>query len=415
MKFLNALNRYRYLHPSILKLIAAQFCLQSINSAFFLLLNYYMTEEGYADYEIANVLSWRFLAVFWLAFPLGLFIKGRLLKPFFMTAALFVPIFSFSLLVAIDYHWDSLIYLFAMGWGSAFICMQITVLPFVLLNAKPENHSEAFSLSFLTFTGSICIIGVGHFLLNYLNPDFFNEKMTLQMVSAFGFLSVYFISKIDIKENLTEIVPFQKIWKSYDWGLILKVVVPTFIIAIGAGFTIPVINLFFLNVHQVESDVFALLGASTYFLVVCVTVFMPYIKRNFGYHTAITLFQSLAVLALFMMATTEYYSAWKYALPVAIFFYLIRQPLMNAVMPMTSELAMYYVGKRNQEIISALNASIWSGSWFVSMNIFGWLRQMEFRYVSIFLITVGMYVIGVLWYAYLIWDYKRGTTVKSVG
>ena len=38
------------------------------------------------------------------------------------------------------------------------------------------------------------------------------------------------------------------------------------------------------------------------------------------------------------------------------------------------------LGKRNQEIIGALNASIWSGSWFVSMKLFGWMRIMEFRY-----------------------------------
>ena len=50
-----------------------------------------------------------------------------------------------------------------------------------------------------------------------------------------------------------------------------------------------------------------------------------------------------------------------------------------------------------------------SGSWFISMKIFAWLRQMEFRYVSIFLITVGMYVIGVAWYAYLIYLYKKRT------
>lgn len=407
MRALQSLRNYRNIIPSVRYLIAAQFCLQSINAAFFLLLNYYMAGEGYPDYVIANVLSWRFLAVFWLAFPLGLFIKGRSLRPFFLIAATVVPIVSWCLLFAIEQHWDNLMYVLAMAWGAAFVCLQITVLPYILLNAKHENHSEAFSLSFLTFSGSICVVGMGHFVLNYLQPNFFTVKTTLQVVAILGLVSVYFISKMDKQENLTAIVPLRAIWKNYDWGLILKVVTPTLIVAIGAGFTIPVINLFFLNVHQVPAEVFSVLGASTYGLVVCVTIFMPYIKRSFGYHTAITLFQSLAVLALFILATTEYYSTWKYALPIAIFFYLIRQPLMNAVMPMTSELSMYYVGKKNQEIISALNASIWSGSWFVSMNIFSWMRQLEFRYVSIFLITVGLYVFGVAWYAYLIWDYQR--------
>ena len=57
---------------------------------------------------------------------------------------------------------------------------------------------------------------------------------------------------------------------------------------------------------------------------------------------------------------------------------------MNAASPMTSELTMYYVGRRNQEIMSALTASVWSGSWFVSMKIFSWLRQMDYRYGEYF-------------------------------
>ncbi len=80
---------------------------------------------------------------------------------------------------------------------------------------------------------------------------------------------------------------------------------------------------------------------------------------------------------------------------------------MNAAAPMTSELIMYYVGKRNQEIMSALQASIWAGSWFISMKLFAWLRALDYRYVTIFLITVGLYMVGVTWYAFIIRSYER--------
>ena len=134
---------------------------------------------------------------------------------------------------------------------------------------------------------------------------------------------------------------------------------------------------------------------------------MPTIKRKFGYKIAITLFQSMAVLALFIMATTEDYKEWAFAAYIAIFFYILRQPLMNAAAPMTSELMMYFVGKRNQEIMSALNASIWSGSWFISMNLFAMMRRAELSYATIFMITVALYVVGVSWYAYLINVFHR--------
>ena len=368
-----------------------------------------MAREGYPDFEIAEVLSYRFLAVFWLAFPIGLLIKGRRLKPFFLLASIGVPVLSLLIIYAIDQHWTYFLYACTMLWGIAYTCVQITILPFILLNARKHYHSEAISLSFLSFSVTICLIGVGNFLLNSISPDFFDEKTVLQIVAGLSFVGLYFVSRIKIKEKTSEKIPLAKIRKDYDWKLVFSAVIPTLIIAIGAGFTIPVINLFFLNVHGLTSEAFSLMGAATFFLVACVMVFMPFIRRNFGYKIAITLFQSIAVLALLVLATTEYYKSWPFAVYIAVLFYVIRQPLMNAAGPMTSELTMYFVGERNQEIIAALNASIWSGSWFISMKIFALLRQMEFRYVSIFLITVVFYTVGVVWYAYLIRLYKKRT------
>jgi hypothetical protein len=245
--------------------------------------------------------------------------------------------------------------------------------------------------------------------VNQINLVFFNEKLALQVVSSISILALFFIRKIPNQEQLSYKVPLRQTLEKYDWPVVLRAVTPTFIIAVGAGFTIPVINLFFLNVHGVPSKVFSIMGSTTFLLVALVMTMMPLIRRNFGYKIAITLFQSLSILALFIMATTEYYQQWSFAVYIAIAAYVIRQPLMGAARPMTTELTMYYVGKRNQEIMGALNASIWSGSWFVSMQIFGILRQYEFRYVTIFLITVVLYVFGVGWYAYLIYSYRKRT------
>ncbi|GAB5551155.1 MAG: MFS transporter [Saprospiraceae bacterium] len=401
------LKQYQAIERPVLYAIGVQLTVQVINTAFFLLLNYYMAEEGYPDYQIANVVSYRFLAVFCLAFPVGLFIKGRRLKPFFVTAAIASPVLAHLLLLAIDFHWDGLVNILAMLWGLAYMCIQVTILPFVLLNGQKATHSEAFSLSFLTMSGTTAFLGMANYLLYQVDPVIFSVKHVLQGVATLAFVGIYFVSKIQVKEQLSYKIPFREIRTQYDWKVILQAVTPTLIISIGAGFTIPVINLFFMNVHGVGPSTFSLLGSITYFLVVCVMIFMPTIKRKFGYRIAITLFQSLAVFALFMLAATEFYKTWGIAVYVAIFFYIIRQPLMNAAGPMTSELMMYYVGKRNQEIISALNASIWSGSWFISMNIFALMRKAQFNYSTIFMLTVALYIVGVAWYAILIKRYYQ--------
>jgi len=68
---------------------------------------------------------------------------------------------------------------------------------------------------------------------------------------------------------------------------------------------------------------------------------------------------------------------------------------------------MNYVGKNNQELISALSSSLWSASWFISAKLFEWLRLLDFRYYEIFLITAFLYVLGVILYVFLIKEYEN--------
>ena len=409
----NILARYAQLNTSTKYMFAAQFTLQGVHVAMFLLLNYYMTKEGFKDYEVVEIWAYRFAAVMLLAFPIGLYIKGRSVKPFFWVAAILMPIATVSLIYSIGAGLEKLMYFSAAFWGVAYASMSTCVQPFILLNTKKELHSEAFSLSFLSFSTMIFVEGILYFFLSKFFPDIVTERNFLMALGVLSSLAIYFVSKINLKENISEKIPLHRIRTDYDWGLILKAIIPTILMAIGAGFTIPVINLFFLNIHGVESSNFSFMGSMTYLMVACVMLFIPYIRRRFGYQVAVTLFQTAAVVSLFMMSITEYFADWEYALSIAIFFYLIRQPLMNCASPMASEVVVYYVGKRNQEIIAALNASIWNGSWLFSTAIFSFLRKMEYRYVSIFLITVVFYAVSVIWYWWLIREYEKKKALET--
>ena len=72
---------YRHVEPAVLNLILAEFCLQFINGAFFLLLNLYMTKCGYTDVQIANYVSWRYAAVVLFAVPFGMYLRNRRILP----------------------------------------------------------------------------------------------------------------------------------------------------------------------------------------------------------------------------------------------------------------------------------------------------------------------------------------------
>lgn len=197
----NIFRSYAKLQPHILSFIAGELMIQMINTAFLVILLIYMKKCGYEDYESAGFLSLRFLGVLVLAFPLGLYIKGRKIKPVLLYGSITVPIFSLLIVYAIYYHINWLIY-FAQGmWGISFLCFQVTALPYILRNSPQEQHTEAISLSFATYSFAGIISGIFIFVLNKIDANLFDEKTILSILSALGFFKFYFHYKNQNKRN----------------------------------------------------------------------------------------------------------------------------------------------------------------------------------------------------------------------
>ena len=392
------------LEEHVLLMIKAEFFIQLIGAAFFLILNIYLAKKGFSDPEIANFISYRFLAVMLLAFPLGIYIKGKPLKPFFMRGGLGVPIVAIVLILLVHYGWYQYLPALFILWGVVFTLFQVCSLPYLMRNTIIENQSHAISLNYATnsfgtiFSGFI-IFGAGQFMRE------FDEGKILLGISILGFIGVYYVlkMKVDVVESVKERLQ----WKSYDWVLLMKAIVPTLIIAVGAGLTIPFINLFFFHNFQIDSSGFAVIGGIASILVAILSLLVPNLKSKLGFQKGITYVQTIAVIALVALATTEFFKDYWWGLPLAIMCYWVRTPLMNMAAPMTSELTMNYVGAKNQEMLSAIIAAIWSGSWFFSSQIFRFLKAEGLPYAHIFYITAVLYAFGVFMYSLLIKDYER--------
>jgi len=385
-------------------MIKAEFFIQLIGAAFFLILNIYLAKKGFSDPEIANFISYRFLAVMLLAFPLGIYIKGKPLKPFFMVGTLGVPLVAITLILAIEYMRNDYLPILFVLWGFVFTLFQVSSLPYVMRNTAPENQSHAISLNYATHSFGTILSGIFIFLSGQFIPAI-DEGKILLLISSFGFIGVYFLLKMDIDV----VVPVKEKlqWKSYDWAVLIKAITPTLIIAVGAGLTIPFINLFFFHNFQIDSSGFAVIGGVASFLVAVLALLVPNLKSRLGFKKGITYTQSISVIALVALATTEFFNDHWWALPLAVVCFWIRTPLMNMAAPMTSELIMNYVGSKNQEMLSAIMAAIWSGSWFFSSQIFRFLKSEGLPYAYIFYITAALYALGVLMYYLLIRDYER--------
>lgn len=399
---------YQKLERPVLNTITAEFFVQLVNATFMNILPLYMSRKGFTDEQIALFITFRFLGVFVLALPIGKIIRGRRMKPFFFASSFLVPFFGLCIVFCIYHGLNDLAYAALILWGASFTFMQIPITPYILRNAAPENHTAGIALSYSTWSFAGIISGIVIALLDYLNPTLFDEEMILVIFSIIGFGGLWFMSKVPYGEKMQDSAVKQKYKATApDWFLIFKGLVPTLIIATGAGLTIPFISLFFDKVHHLDKGGFSIVSSIAAVLVAWGAMLVPRIKKYVGYKIAIPSTQSLAVISLVALATTQFYSQHSIALYIAIVCYLLRQPLMNMAGPMTSELVMHYVGQKNREITSALTSAIWSGSWVISGYMVKLMFARHHPFVNVFLITAALYAFGVILYYLLILDYNR--------
>ena len=415
---------YYNLPKNILLVILLEFTLSLIHVAFILILNIFLRKQGFSDPSIASLNSLRFIGALVFAIPLGIYIKGKKLKPFFVFASLIVPLTSILIIESVFYNLLSFIQLGFLLWGIGVMLMRVCSLPFIIRITTSENSTEALSLSastwaMATMLSGIIISGLDWLSILDIGPYtlIFNERVILWIITIIGSSAIYFALKID------EVTPLNRakreifsIRKSYDWDMIFKAISPLVLISIGAGLTIPFVNLFFNSVFGLSSSQYSLLGSFTALLVFIFSLLVPSLRKKYGYWMTIVVVQSLAIFCLVLMAIMELYAEFSFAFTVAIIAYILRQPLMHMAHPASNELMMNYVGKKNQELISAISSSLWSASWFFSAKLFEWLRLLNYHYYEIFLITAFLYVIGVIMFANLIreYDLKNITSKKTV-
>ena len=407
---------YLSLPKNIHLLFLLEFNLSLIHVAFILVLNIYLRKQGFTDPEIASFNSLRFIGALAFALPLGIYIRGKRLKPFFILAAFIVPMTSAMIIESIHFSIVPLIQLSFLSWGIGMMLMRVCSLPFIIRNTNSENSTEALSLSAATWSLSTIFSGLiisGLDWLSYIDlltwRISFNEHSILWIITLIGISSIFFVRGMseDEKQTVQKKNDIFSLREYYDWKLIFKAISPLILISIGAGLTIPFVNLFFNSVFGFSSSAYSIMGSFTAMLVFIFSLLVPTLRKKYGYWMTIVVVQSLAIACLIIMSLTEIYISYGYAVIIAVGAYVIRQPLMHMAHPASNELMMNYVGKNNQELISALSSSLWSASWFISAKIFEWLRLLEFKYFEIFLITALLYALGVALYAVLIKEYEH--------
>ena len=353
--FKKLFRSYRDLPRNIHLLFLLEFSLSLIHIAFILVLNIYLRKQGFSDPEIASFNSLRFIGALAFAMPLGIYIRGKKLKPFFILASAIVPTTSILIIESIHYLILPLIQLAFLSWGFGMMLMRVCSLPFIIRNTTADNSTEALSLTAATWSLSTIVSGLiisGLDWISYVKIGSwsvtFNEQAILWIITVIGAGSIGFSLKIS-EHNHRDAGRNNDLFslhKSYDWHLIFKAISPLILISIGAGLTIPFVNLFFNSIFGFTASEFSLLGSFTALLVFIFSLLVPSLRKKYGYWMTIVVVQSLAIICLIIMSLMELYATYSFALIIAVAAYILRQPLMHMAHPASNELMMNYVGKK---------------------------------------------------------------------
>lgn len=413
------LESYRTLPRCVLIFIAGQFLINLIHSSQFLLLNLFLKSHGLDDPAIAALSSHRFLATFFLSIPAGLWLRGKPLRKPLLIGSILLPITALAALETVRMGWMDAAAASFLLMGLAGLLLNVANLPMILRMAPAHQSSEALSLLFAMWgAASICggvvssvLQGIGHFDMGAVHL-IFDEHSTLLVLTLAGFGAPFLYAMLpDPVPTATSRRHWMHVHRE-DFPVLLRALVPTLCIATGAGLSIQFLNLFFSAVYHLDSATYSMFGSISYVLVFLFGLLVPVVKTRLGWRGAILGVQSIAVALLALMGLTELWKSMPWALPVAIFCFIFRQPLMNMAGPCTTELSMTYVGERNRELMSACNGAIWSGSWWLAARVFEVLRKHELPYWQIFMMTAIFYLFGTLSYLGLIRDVEKTSAAR---
>lgn len=401
---------FKGIHKNIWNVVLSEASLQLVNGALMVLLLLYLRTKGYNDKESAMYFASRFLGVLFISLPFGLYIKGKTLAKYFKIASIFLPLSTFLAIYFIEIKSSMGIHIAFIIWGIAFSLAEIPKIPFIMRNADTNKLSNAFSLAYSTWSFGAVTSGLIIFGLSKLFPAVFDHQNCLIFIVFISLTGIYFAFNIkdEIIDKTESNKPIEHS-KSINWKRIGYAIIPTLIIAIGAGMSVPFIPLYFNSTFGMKYDEFSGYSFLAYFLVLILIIFAPSLKNKFGLKYTIPITQVISVGCLSTLAFMDHFSNWEWALTLALIAYVLRQPLMNIAQPLTTEVIMTYVGKENHEIAASLMALIWNGSFVFSAHIFGILRNNGVSFSEVFGITIIMYLVAIIWYQRLIVKTERLT------
>lgn len=259
------------------------------------------------------------------------------------------------------------------GVGSALIMVSSS--PFMAGETNEENRIPLFSLQTALMTGAGFLGNIlggripvlyGHFagIAADSLPAVRSAILIAALFMLVGTIPMFFIN--GSKETPAEELHLPG-FSVKDKVLMAKLIIPNIFVGLGAGATIPYLNLFIEAKFSIDYAMLGSLFGWTSLATATTVLIQPWLVRRLGQVKAVLAVQLASLPFLFVLG----FSPLFFLVVIAMF---TRGALMNASGPVFSAFAMNILPHRDRPIFSALNMMSWNIGWAIAATFSGLFR-----------------------------------------
>jgi predicted MFS family arabinose efflux permease len=356
-------------------------------SGFMLLFNLYLKSLGFPEGRIGNIISASTIGTAIMAIPASIIIRRFSIKRILIIAT---PIAMFSYFIQVTVHQYHFILTSGFMAGIASVYWRVAAAPFFMRNSTPKERPYLFSMHFaiMLVAGVIGSI-TGGFLPGMIEKSgiipCLAYRYTLYIFSIMVLIAL--IPYIMIKEKPAPAV-IEKMKIRSSKLIILKLFLPSLVTGIGAGLSIPFINLFFQNVLSTPTNLIGIFYSCARFLMITGLLIAPVLAERMGKIKTVVFSQLISIPFLIILGITR-------NLALAVMAFLIRAALMNMAQPLFTNFAMEKVKHEDQPFTNALLVIAWTAGWGASASLGGFLIE-HFSYTLPFFTTSALYLLSTI-------------------
>ena len=376
---------------------------------FRLLFNFYVLSlGGYDEVFLGSLTSISSAASLLMALPAA-YIADRVSQKRIMVVSGFASVLAYLGLILSPVR--GLLILFNIIAGLSMSLRQVTMAPFLMANTSDEERQYVFSFNM----GLGTMAGFAGNMIGGMLPAWFGSMVNaaptetisyrlalgtmiiISMLAVGPLLAIRAGKRQDDGSASSPELPWNLLWQHR--AQLGKLILPNWIIGLGAGMMMPFMNLYYRNVFGKPDATIGYLFASGLLGMAAAQFISPPLADRLGKINTVVLTQTLSVPFLLLLGIAAWsvprggsVLLWFIVAWVAYFF---RLGLMNLSGPVYQTFVLEQVPTNVQALAASLTSIAFQFGWVASPQLSGWF-QANYSFVPVFFTTAGLYTVGIV-------------------